>query len=116
MSADVARDPLLASLVESAEDNAIGFWLVVSVVRSVRAQLASVDDADVRRSVLSLVREALRRRLLIAGSVEDEGFDAWHLAPDDAVARIEREWSALGRDPHPGEIAVFATPGRLGYA
>ena len=117
MSADVHEtDPLLASIVASADESAIGFWLVVAVVRNVRAQLATVDDADLRRSVLALVREALRRRLLVAGSVEERGFDAWHLSPDDTVARIEREWAALGRDPHPGEIALFATPGRLGYA
>lgn len=112
-----SSDPLLASLVASAEDNAIGLWLIVSVVRSVRAQLAGSEasEEEVREAVLSLVREALRQRVLVVGSVE-EGFDAWHLAPDDAVKRIEREWTELGRDPQPGEIATFATPGRLGYA
>lgn len=117
MSADGQEtDPLLASIVASADESAIGFWLVVAVVRNVRARIATVDDADLRRSVLELVREALRRRLLIAGSIEERGFDPWHLSPDDAIERLEREWDALGRDPQPGEIALFATPGRLGYA
>ena len=116
MSEAAEGDPLLASLVASAEDNAIGLWLIVSVVRSVRAQISSDGEDDVRRSVLTLVQEALRQRVLIAGSLEDSSFDAWHLTPEDAVKRIDKEWSELGRDPHPGEIAVFATPGRLGYA
>jgi hypothetical protein len=109
-------DPLLASLVASADEGAIGLWLVVGVVRSVRAELSEGEDDEARGAVLALVGEALRRRLLIAGEVEDGAFEAWHLSPEDAVERIDREWRALGRDPQPGEIATLATPGRLGYA
>ncbi len=108
-------DPLLESLVASADDGAIGFWLIVSVIKSVKGQIAEASDDDARVATLALVREALRRRVLVVGTMEGQ-FDAWHVSPDDAIERIEREWSELGRDPIPGEIATFATPGRLGFS
>ncbi|AKF11435.1 hypothetical protein [Sandaracinus amylolyticus] len=115
MAEEAEGDPLLASLVASAEDGAIGLWLIVAVVKNVRAQIAEGAEDQAREAVLSLIREALRQRVLVVGS-HDDGFDAWHVSPDDAVKRIDKEWSDLGRDPIPGEIATFVTPGRLGYA
>jgi hypothetical protein len=32
------------------------------------------------------------------------------LPPDQAVSRIEKEWSALGREPNIGEVAWFTSP------
>lgn len=110
-----AGDPLLDSLVASAEDGAIGLWLIVSVVKSVRGAITEQSDDDVRDAALALVREALRQRVLVVGSFE-AAFEPWHVSPDDAVERIAREWRALERDPVPGEIASFATPGRLGFS
>ncbi len=108
-------DPLLESLVASAEDGAIGFWLIVSVIKSVKGEMTEVSDDDARAATLALIREALRRRVLVVGTVEGQ-FEAWHVSPDDAIDRIDKEWSELGRDPIPGEIATFATPGRLGFS
>jgi hypothetical protein len=108
-------DPLLESLVASAEDGAIGFWLIVNVVKSVRGEITERSDDDARAATLSLVREALRRRVLVAGTMDGQ-FEAWHLSPDDAIERIDKAWSELGRDPIPGEVATFATPGRLGFS
>lgn len=115
MTDGTAADPLLESLVASAEDGAIGFWLIVSVIKSVKGEMTGVSDDDARGATLALIREALRRRVLVVGTVETQ-FEAWHVSPDDAIERIDKEWAQLGRDPVPGEIATFATPGRLGFS
>lgn len=64
---------------------------------------------------MALVREALGRRVLVAGTIDDR-FMAWHLSANDAIERIDRAWTELGRDPMPGEVATFTTPARLGFS
>lgn len=114
MSEPNAFDPLLDSLVASAEEGAIGFWLIVNVVQAVQSRLTE-PAVDARTATLALVREALKRRVLVAGTI-DRQFTAWHVSADDAVERIDRAWSELGRDPMPGEVATFTTPARLGFS
>ncbi len=114
MSEPNTFDPLLDGLVASAEEGAIGFWLIVNVVQAVQSKLTE-NAVDARAATLALVREALKRRVLVAGTV-DRQFTAWHVSADDAVERIDRAWAELGRDPMPGEVATFTTPARLGFS
>lgn len=115
MSEPNTFDPLLDSLVASADEGAIGFWLIVNVVQAVQSKLAESTSADARAATLALVREALKRRVLVAGTI-DRQFTAWHVSADDAIERIDRAWTELGRDPMPGEVATFTTPARLGFS
>lgn len=112
----IPDDPLLQAIVVAADREPIGLQLVVSIVRLVGRRLEGGDVEEVRVPVLATLREALRRRVLVVGTVEDGEFEAWHVSPDDAITRIDSEWRALGRDPKRGEIAAFATIDALGYA
>lgn len=107
-------DPLLASIVARAHAEPIDLSTIVRVVRSVGIAVGGGDE-DVRTATVALVREALRRRLLVVGSPGDE-FEPWNVSPDDAIDRIARGWRELERDPRPGEVAAFATLRALGYA
>lgn len=109
-------DPLLQAIVIAADRSPIGLHLVVSIVRLVGKRLHDEAPRDLRAPVLAILREALRRRALVVGSLDGQDFEAWHLSPDEAIARIDAEWIALGREPRSGEIASFATIDALGYA
>ena len=109
-------DPLLQAIVVAADRSAIGLHLVVSIVRLVGRRLHEDAPEDLRAPVLAVLREALRRRVLVVGTVDGQDFEAWHVSPDEAIARIDAEWDALGREPRAGEIASFATIDALGYA
>jgi hypothetical protein len=60
---------------------------------------------------LRLVRGLLHERGVQAGHPAPDGrhFVPWELPPDQAVRRIETEWSALGREPNIGEVARFTS-------
>ena len=42
--------------------------------------------------------------LVGVGDVTAEGFRPWNLSMDEALKRIEHEWTSLGRWPQIGEI------------
>jgi hypothetical protein len=99
-------------LIEEALTDIVGPWLLLGVVRE-NAPLLTPDEA--RQATLKAVREALAEERVVPGEFVDldeetYAFAPWRLSVDDAMARIEREWTALGREPNPGEIAWFAAP------
>lgn len=80
----------------------------------VKYDLKISDDREVKRITLEVVREMLKRGAR-AGQFEDPS--SWmsyfkETAPDDVVARIDREWDALGRLPDIGDICSFEYPAR----
>lgn len=85
----------------------IGLWLFPHLIREM---VGMEDDAEVRKASMELVREFLERDVIEAGDIDwDAGaFVSWGLEPSAALARIESEWSALGKEPGLSEIAWFA--------
>lgn len=82
-------------------------WITLIVARAIKAK--SYDESVVFRSTIDVIRELLEANFATAGdTVEDnEGiFDVrpWDLSPEDALARIEKEWRELGRPPKTGDI------------
>ena len=68
------------------------------------------DKIAVRKKALAVLGQLLTDGLVRAGRPTPDGkaFIAWDLAAADSIARIEREWKTLGREPAPGDIAWFA--------
>jgi hypothetical protein len=112
----IARD----FLTECGEDY-VGLWSLVWQIR--RAGMA--DDSAVMNAALAVVTPLLKERKISAGQfvgrelcssrlVDKHGFEEWKMDPQHVVARIEKEWTQLGRDPGLGEIVWFTTPGAAG--
>jgi hypothetical protein len=83
-------------------------WIQTWEVASIAKFKCGARTSDERRTTsIGLIRRALMDELLIAGEVTPDGFHKWALTPELAVARIEREWSELGREPTLGDICWF---------
>lgn len=94
-------------LVEAGQDY-VGLWQLVGAVRR---KLQVSEPSEVRRLTLLLVRDLLASGLQAVALTSDGGCVPW-LKNDvqSVINRIEREWSALGREPNIGEIVWFNLP------
>jgi hypothetical protein len=101
-------DDVLENLVEECHTDHVGLWEVVDAVRS---DLGSTNAPETRALTLRLVRSLLSRPGMQVGHPAPDGrhFVSWDLPFDQAMSRIEREWSALGREPTIGEVAWFTS-------
>lgn len=88
----------------------VGLWQLVGSVQALQPELG---DESVREVVLALVSRALATSEIEVGNqtrgVHGLG-NVWHSDLDETIARIRREWIALGRNPNPGEIAWLQQP------
>lgn len=87
-------------------------WLGLVIQVTGRHAGASVTDRAVIKPTLKVISEMLKSGHIIAGQIARGSDDvlyvrSWDLTPEDAVARIREEWSALESLPTPGQIAWF---------
>jgi hypothetical protein len=101
-------DEVLESLAEECHTDHVGLW---EIVDAVRLDLGATNAFEVQTLTLRLVRSLLSERGMLVGHPAPDGrhFVPWDLPPDQAVSRIENEWSALGREPNIGEVAWFTS-------
>jgi hypothetical protein len=104
-----SADEVLESLMEECHEDHVGLW---EVVHAVKLDMSISDPVEVREVTLRLVRQLLQDRGMQVGQPAPDGrhFLAWGLSPNEAVHRIEQEWSALGREPSIGEVAWLTSP------
>jgi hypothetical protein len=98
-------------LGDEARTDAVGLWAAKQLV-----PWASVEE--LRRATLAAVRDALTEGHVVAGQfvtrdAETVTFSPWGDSADEIVARIDREWLALGRDTNLGDIVWFVAPSLL---
>ena len=105
---------LASSFADEAQRDYVGIPRVVAAVREAAPEL---DDGGRRDAVLALVAMLLGRGLVIgsfrqvsAASAPDYVFERWPDAKDELLARLRRDWDALGRDPEEGELAWIVAP------
>jgi hypothetical protein len=101
-------EDVLESLAEECHVDHVGLW---EIVNAVQFDLGSTNPSETRELTLRLVRRLLHERGMQVGHPAPDGrhFIAWDLPADQAVSRIEKEWSALGREPNIGELAWFTS-------
>jgi hypothetical protein len=99
---------ILESLSEECRADHVGLW---EIVNAVRFDLGSTNPVETRAMTLRLVRRLLQERSMQVGFPAPDGrhFVPWDLSIDQAVSRIDKEWSALGREPNIGEVAWFTS-------
>jgi hypothetical protein len=97
---------IVQGYVEEAEIDYVGLW---QIIIRVRYDLGIVDQTELRKIVLQIVRELLAAGLeavtlrdiapvRVAWENQDIGY---------VLDRIRQQWDILGRDPNPGEIVWF---------
>ena len=95
------------------ETSEIGLW---ELIISVRLAFDDPPKDEVRRLTIAAVRALVADGGIGAGQFErcdpcqpeTWTFVFWNDPTEATVARIEREWDALGREPNAGEIAWLA--------
>jgi hypothetical protein len=95
---------VLDRILTECEDDYVGLW-------SIYRQVKEAGIADAKAFTLALIDFLLSVGMVEAGVPDDSGgFHAWNLNPTDAILRIEKEWSSLGRKISIGDIVWFTTP------
>lgn len=99
---------ILENLVDECHEDHVGLWRVVNAVRY---DLGFTNPMETQAMTLRLVQGLLDEEGMQIGHPAPDGrhFVPWNLSSEQAISRIEKEWSALGREPNIGEIAWFTT-------
>jgi hypothetical protein len=97
-------DEVLGSLLEECHEDHVGLWRVVNAVH---IDLGITNPTEARTMTLRLIHSLLNECGMQVGRPTPDGrhFIGWDIRPDQALERIEKEWSALGREPDIGEVA-----------
>jgi hypothetical protein len=91
-------------LIKGTED-----WIDACEVASVAKTVGGATSASAVRDLsLRAVAELINRGLMEPGDVDRSGFRSWGIPAAQAIARIQREWRALGRNPNLGEVCWLA--------
>ncbi len=91
-------------IIECSEDE-VGLWVVLWYVRN----HVKIEDLGERRQMtLKIVYDLLKEELIQAiDPYQRHPYEMWSLSPEETIARIEREWDALGREPNIADIVEF---------
>lgn len=114
----VKTERLKRILLEEARADTVGLW---AILWQAKEDAASLSSAEAKQVTLAVIRELLAEKQIVAGVFVDQdedtaAFVTWPLSAEEAVARIEREWAILGREPSLGEVVWFAHPSLLPLA
>lgn len=98
-----------SEVVEESRSDTVGLW---SVVWEVKQRLPSLSPNEVMTAVLQVIEAALEDAGLVAGEFvptdeETVEFVPWGLSQEETLARVEREWRRLGREPALGDVVWF---------
>ena len=99
-------------LSAEAQTDTVGLWAIIWEIKQL---MPSASVEEIRHTTLETVRDALTGRQVVAGQYVDHdednvAFSQWNVSVDDALARIDREWTTLGREPSLGDIVWFVAP------
>jgi len=104
---NVPDDVLLDLLSEGIETD-LGLWEFFWMAEE---RFSASSPTESSRIALSILRELLQQGLIEAGDMDtsSHAFQAWNLAPEGALRRIEEALRFIDRPPRSGEIAWFTT-------
>ena len=94
-------DPLVEDVLLSGSGDWVGIWELPYLARSA---LGVVGADAARVAVMEAIRALVSQGLMQIGDVDESGFVPWETDLEDALRKIELEWSLLNREPSLGEI------------
>ena len=92
----------ISGWVYEADHDVVGLW---ELCRAARDDWGATTPAQVRKIVLQLVRRLLDNGVEAVDIVTQHPWPDQH--PEGVIARISREWDALGREPNVPDIVWF---------
>jgi hypothetical protein len=99
-------DPRVADrIIDEVVADGVDDWVMSRSVECA-VSAAGVDPADRRQAHLEAVRELLDQGLVQIGDVQPR-FEAWDVTIDEAIARVEARWDALGRPLEMGDLLYW---------
>jgi hypothetical protein len=104
-------DCILNDFKKEAADDVVGLWAILKVLRE---NFPNKTPAAIRKMTIDFVRLMLSNRFQAGDPPYSAmGYRRWeNQNPDDIIARIEREWDALGHEPNIPDIVWFDLPTR----
>jgi len=93
-------------LLTEGRGDYVGLWEIAWILR--RSQPSYTAD-EIREAALEVLGFLLCGGLMEPGILQENGgFLAWKCTPEKALARIDKEWRALGQDPNIGQVCWFS--------
>jgi len=95
-------DSLFMSIAEECREDYVGLWSVLTEVRG------TVSDKSLAiEATLHLIKRLLLEADVVAGQFHSGKFKRWEMPVDAIIAKIQRQWAELGRDPGLGDVVWF---------
>jgi hypothetical protein len=112
MTTSTKIDQIGRVLVEETRTDTVGLW---AVLWQVKHEMPALTPDETKQATLIVIRKALLEERVVAGNFVDEdddnkAFVVWPSSAEDSIARIDREWTALGREPNLGDVVWFVDP------
>lgn len=111
----MTREKIIQRIEAEAQEDCRALWKIISYAAcdtgrdenydeddpTIPHPNAIKDAAQIKAKTLSLVRDLLNTTRIMAGELTNEGQDIkpWLNTVEGVVNRIDREWTALGKEP-----------------
>lgn len=111
----MTRDKIIKRIQAEAQYDCRALWKIISYAACDTGKDENYDEDDptiphpnsimdaaiIKTKTLSLVRDLLNTQCIVAGNLANEGqdIDPWPEDVEAVVSRIDREWTALGKEP-----------------
>jgi len=79
-------------------------WIQAMEVRGVLQWRGVTAHDEIRNLTLAIVRAVLEQELMTIGTFVQGQFTEWQVPVEQALARVAREWDALGDLPGMGDL------------
>jgi len=98
-------DQIVGDLALAGKGDYVGIWQIISAVTH---DFKLSNPVDIRRLTMEIVRELLISGARAVDLTQGGGCTPWQdQQPDAVIARINKGWDSLGREPDIGDIVWF---------
>ncbi len=107
----MTHEQIIKLLRDESNSDALALWWIIGYASNETgvhddpeplAPLPITNPVEVKAKTLALVRDLLNTKCLMAGEVSAKDIhrvDPWLVPVEVVIERIDREWSALGKEP-----------------
>lgn len=105
-------EQIVGDFVIEARRDTVGLWRIVNAVRH---EFGEIEEDSVQPTSLKVVEGLLNHGAKVIDYYKERGWTTWPEEDTQTIlARIKREWDALGQDPNLGDVCWFSLMKRDG--